>query len=63
MDDQKNRRLFIAFITFILGLTLGGGLVKFCSGGSASDLPETAASGNRADRTSGPGTGEPINGS
>jgi hypothetical protein len=42
MDDQKSRRLFIAFITFVLGMTLGGGLVMFCSGGSASQHPVTA---------------------
>jgi hypothetical protein len=43
MDDQQSRRLFIVFITFILGLALGSGLVMYCSKGSASQQPATVS--------------------
>jgi uncharacterized protein involved in exopolysaccharide biosynthesis len=37
MDDQKSRKLFLAFLNFILGLFLGSGLVMYCSKAEAAD--------------------------
>jgi hypothetical protein len=37
MEERESKRLFFAFIFFILGVALGGGLVAFCSAPAPPD--------------------------